>query len=148
MRAISTYGLDVSARAYASDESGRMVTTPPMARLAVHEYYADDDGRLVHVIDGVIRALVPASSARAYAEAWPDCAPVVDDVIAADQLRAGDVRLAPPAPGASSETAATSEALSDPADQTAAADPARIAGDPGQTASQPTEAAPAGEVSQ
>jgi hypothetical protein len=38
------------------------------------------DGQLAHYIDGDLRALVPPEGWEAYAEAWPEAIPVINDL--------------------------------------------------------------------
>lgn len=38
------------------------------------------DGSLEHWIDGTLRAVIPPEGWEAYAQEWPDCAPLVDNL--------------------------------------------------------------------
>jgi len=74
---VITVGVNFSPKAY-QDAEGRAVTVLPSPLLAVHEYAATADGRLLHRIEGRDRALVPPEGLDDYARLWPDCAPVVE----------------------------------------------------------------------
>lgn len=71
---IATIAANLSALAY-GNAPGLPVS------LAFHEFDRAPDGRLAHVIDGKLRALVPPEGMRDYAEAWPDCRPLVEQLL-------------------------------------------------------------------
>ena len=51
-------------------------------------------GVLMHVTDGIRRAIVPPESWDSYAVQWPACAPVIDAARAAFLVRQSDARKA------------------------------------------------------
>jgi len=42
-----------------------------------HHFSASEKGELVHAIDGVVRAVIPAESFESYGEEYPACLPVL-----------------------------------------------------------------------
>lgn len=83
--AIATVSSNYSPRAYQRDGEGELVTNPPPAALAQHEFRASADGELEHYIDGRLRATVPPEGLAGYAHFWPDCAPLAQTLQRADR---------------------------------------------------------------
>lgn len=76
---IVTTGASASARVYGD------LSAMPSIGLCAHEFRPLPDGRLAHFMDGVLRAEVPPEGLRDYADAWPDCKPLADALLAADR---------------------------------------------------------------
>ena len=58
---------EVEARAFAAAE---------LPRVCQHDFIALPYGQLEHRMDGHVRATVPPEGLKAYADTWPDCAPL------------------------------------------------------------------------
>lgn len=78
MKHVTTYGFDASPRAY----KGTMAAELP--RVCQHDFIALPDGQLEHRMDGHVRATVPPEGLKAYADTWPDSAPVVKTLLGAE----------------------------------------------------------------
>jgi hypothetical protein len=83
MRSIATIGTNFSPAAY-QGKRGKLATVPPQPSLAMHEFHANAQGCLEHIIDGHLRATVPPEGLDDYVRTWPDCAPVAKTLKAAD----------------------------------------------------------------
>lgn len=86
MKSLVTIAASVSAGAY----NGTLPAGP--LSLVPHQFDALPDGRLRHCIDGQVRAIVPPEGFRDYVRTWPDCAPVVRELQAAEASAGATVR--------------------------------------------------------
>lgn len=86
MKSVIHFGCNFSPAAY----SGTLPAAPVI--LCAHEFAATADGQLEHRMDGKLCATVPPAGFDDYLHAWPQCAPVLAELRAAERGAAATVQ--------------------------------------------------------
>jgi hypothetical protein len=76
--AVAVFGAVHSPHSY-RDASGKPAEVAPTPALGAH-VFEEQDGDLVHLIDGRERARVPPAGFDDYLKCWPECRPVIDAI--------------------------------------------------------------------